>query len=242
MEQPEYAPPRIMLAFFRWYCHPHFREEIEGDLLERFYNYSKQNNKRSAKWFFVKEVVSLFRPSVIGNIHHLTFHLFSNMKRNSTVFLQVVLILISIIALTVMIRFPLTEGRAANLDLFSIYSDPFILYGYATSIAFFVALYKAFRFLRYIGQNKVFSLNSMKTLRSIKHCAILLSILIAMAALFIKIFHNKDDDPAGFIAICIVTIFISIVAATTAAVFEKILQNGMDLKLENEQLIEQSKK
>lgn len=63
-----------------------------------------------------------------------------------------------------------------------------------------------------------------------------------MAGLYIRIFHDKNDDPAGFIAICIVTTFVSIVVATTAAVFEKILHNGMDIKLENEQLIEQSKK
>jgi hypothetical protein len=63
-----------------------------------------------------------------------------------------------------------------------------------------------------------------------------------MAGLYIKVFHNKDDDPAGFLAMCIVTTFVSIVVATAAAVFEKILQSGVDIKLENEQLYKQSKK
>jgi len=164
------------------------------------------------------------------------------MKQNSTTFLQGVIVLIGIVALAIMIRFPLTEGRAANLDLFSIYSDPFILYGYAASIPFFIALYKAFKLLGYIGQNKAFSLNSVRTLSSIKYCAIVLSIFIVMAGLYIRIFHNKDDDPAGFLAMCIVTTFVSLVVATAIAVFEKILQNGMDIKSENEQLYEQSKK
>src|SRR5207342_1216973 len=106
------------------------------------------------------------------------------MKQSSTIFLQVVIVLIGIVALSIMIRFPLTEGRAANLDLFSIYSDPFILYGYAASIPFFIALYKAFKLLRYIGQNKIFLLDSVRTLRSIKYCAIILSILIVMAGLY----------------------------------------------------------
>src|SRR5690349_17819122 len=123
------------------------------------------------------------------------------MKRTSIIFLQVVIVLIGIAALAILIRFPLTAGRAANLDLFSIYSDPFILYGYAASIAFFVALYKAFKLLGYIGENKVFSSNSVKTLKSIKYCAIVLSILIAAAGLYIRISHNKEDDPAGFLAI-----------------------------------------
>src|SRR5438067_379371 len=158
------------------------------------------------------------------------------MKRISIIFLQAVIVLIGIVALAILIRLPLTEGRAANLDLFSIYFDPFVLYGYAASVAFFVALYKAFKLLGYIGQNKAFSVNSVKSLRNIKCCAIVLITLIVTAGLYIRIFHNKEDDPAGFLAICIVTTFVSIVVATVAAVFEKILQNGVDIKSENEQL------
>jgi Protein of unknown function (DUF2975) len=156
------------------------------------------------------------------------------MKRISILFLQAVTVLIGIVALVILIRLPLSEGRAANLDLFSIYADPFILYGYAASIAFFVALYKAFKLLGYIGQNKVFSSNAVNTLKSIKYCAIVLSILIVAAGLYIRVFHNKEDDPAGFLAICIVTTIISIVVATAAAIFEKILQNAIDMKSEND--------
>src|SRR3989338_8527889 len=119
------------------------------------------------------------------------------MKRSFTVFLQAVIVLIGIVALAIMIRFPLTEGRAANLDLFSIYVDPFIIYGYLASSVFFVALCQTFKLLGLIRQNKVFSLNSVKALRIIKYCAIALSILIMMAGLYIKIFHAEDDDPAG---------------------------------------------
>jgi len=156
------------------------------------------------------------------------------MKKSSTVFLQIVIVFIGIVALAIMIRFPLTEGRAVNLDLFSIYADPFIMYGYVTSIAFFVALYQAFKLLGYIGQNKVFSLNSVEALRNIKYYAIILSVLIVMAGIYIKIFHATDDDPAGFLAMCIVATFISIVIATAAAVFERTLQSAVDIKSEND--------
>lgn len=156
------------------------------------------------------------------------------MKKVSIIFLQAVIVLIGIVTLAILLWVPSTEGRAANLDLFSIYSDPFILYGYAASIAFFVALYQAFKLLGYIGQNKVFSSNSVKALKNIKYCAIVLSILIVAAGLYIRIFHSKDDDPAGFLAICIVTTFVSIVVATAAAIFEKLLQNAIDMKSEND--------
>lgn len=156
------------------------------------------------------------------------------MKRISIIFLQAVIVLIGIVALSILIRLPLTEGRARNLDLFSIYFDPLILYGYASSIAFFVALHKAFKLLGYIAQNKLFSPNSVRTLRSIKYCAIISCILIVTAGVYIRIFHNKEDDPAGFLTMCIIITFISIAVATAVAALEKILQNAVDMKYEND--------
>lgn len=141
-----------------------------------------------------------------------------------------------------MIHFPSTEGRAKNLDFFSIYSDPFILYVYAASVPFFIALYKAFTLLGYIGQNKAFSLNAVKALQSIRYCAILLCIFIVIAGVYIRIFHNKDDDPAGFIALCIATIFISLVVAAAVTVLEKILQDGMEMKSAQDKLHPASEK
>lgn len=156
------------------------------------------------------------------------------MKKIPVVFLQAVIVLIGLVSFGLLLWFPLTEGRAANLDLFSIYADPLILFAYAASIAFFVALYKAFRLLGYIGQNKVFSSNSVNTLKSIKYCAIILGVCIVTAGVSVRLFHNEDDDPAGFIAMCIVTTFLTVVIATAAAIFEKILQNAVDMKSEND--------
>lgn len=156
------------------------------------------------------------------------------MKKGSIVFLQAVVVLIGIVALAILIRLPLTEGRAANLDLLSIYLDPLILYGYTASIAFFVALYKAFRLLGYIRQNKVFSPPAVGSLKGIKYSAMTLSALIVLAGVYISLTHHKDDDPAGFIALCIITTFVCIVVATAAAIFEKILQNAIDIKSEND--------
>ncbi|GAB3588936.1 DUF2975 domain-containing protein [Hymenobacter daeguensis] len=156
------------------------------------------------------------------------------MKKGSIVFLQAVVVLIGLVVLALLIRLPLTEGRAARLDVASIYADPFILYGYAASIAFFVALYKAFRLLGYIGQNRVFSAASVNALKSIKYCAFGLGALIVLAGVYIRLFHNKEDDPAGFLALCMMTTFVAIVFATAAAIFEKIVQNAIDLKSEND--------
>lgn len=61
-----------MLAFFRWFCHPGFCEEIEGDLTERFNSHLQKYGQRKANRLFTKEVLLLFRPTIIGNIYHLT--------------------------------------------------------------------------------------------------------------------------------------------------------------------------
>ncbi|MBL7871746.1 MAG: DUF2975 domain-containing protein [Cyclobacteriaceae bacterium] len=163
------------------------------------------------------------------------------MKQRSTLFLQGVVVLTGMVALAILIRFPLIEGRAATLDLFSIYTDPFILYGYATSMPFFIALFQVFKILGYIRQDKAFTIPTVRTLRSIRYCAILLSILLMMAGLYIRIFHPKEDDPAGFLAVCMAATFIFLVVAAAVAVFEKILQHGVDIKSANEHLYGQSK-
>lgn len=156
------------------------------------------------------------------------------MKKISTTFLQVALVLIAIVALVILIRFPQLEGRAKDLDLFSIYADPFIIYGYLISVAFFIALYKAFRLLGYVGNNKVFTADAVGALKSIKFCAIAAGIMIALAGIYIKFNHHPDDDPAGFLAMCMIAIFMSGVFATAAGIFEKILQNAIDLKSDND--------
>lgn len=158
----------------------------------------------------------------------------SIVKRISVLHLQAVILMVCIAALYIMIRIPLTEGRAENLDLFRIYTDPFILYGYVSSIPFFVALYHAFKLLGYVGQNKLFTLHSIRAIRSIKYCAIILSILVVMAGLYIRMFHDKEDDPAGFLAMCIVITMISIAVAIAAAVLDKNVHNAVNMKSEND--------
>lgn len=63
-----------------------------------------------------------------------------------------------------------------------------------------------------------------------------MSILITMAGIYILLFHHKDDDPAGVLALCMVTTFVSLVVTIAVTVFEKILRHGVDLTLENEQV------
>jgi len=155
------------------------------------------------------------------------------MKRSSTLFLKAVILLIAVVVLAGMIRFPQTEGRAANLDLISIYTDPFIIYIYIASTPFFVGLYQAFKLLNFIDANKAFSQGAVNTLRNMKFAFLSLIGFIALAEFYIRLFAH-GDDPAGPTALGIIISFACIVIATAAAVFQKLLQNAVDIKSEND--------
>jgi hypothetical protein len=155
------------------------------------------------------------------------------MKKGSTLFLKFVICLIAIVALTWLIWFPQLEGRAATLDLISIYLDPLIIYAYIGSIPFFVALYQAFNLLGYVDKNKVFSQSAVKAVSIIKYCALIFSGFIVLGILYIRLIV-KGEDSAGVTALGIFTTFASIVIATAAAVFQKLIQNAVDLKSEND--------
>ena len=156
------------------------------------------------------------------------------MKRSSTIFLQTVIVLIGIGAFALMLWEPHIEGRNVHATLFEIYfKDPFLAYAYIASIAFFTALYQAFKVLGYVRQNKTFSQATVKALRTIKYCAITIIgfVVAAVAYLFIV---RPGDDIAGGVFMGILITFASSVIATAAAVFERTLQSAVDIKSEND--------
>jgi hypothetical protein len=155
------------------------------------------------------------------------------MNKGSTLFLKVVILFIALAVFGGMLWFPQTEGRATHLDSISIYTDPFIIYLYIASLPFFIALYQAFKLLGYIEQNKAFSQIAVDALRNIKYCAIALSAFMAGSETFIIVTHG-NDDAAGAVMVGFIVIFASFVIATAAAVFQKLLQNAVDIKSEND--------
>lgn len=159
------------------------------------------------------------------------------MKKSSILFLQAVIMALGIGALALLLWEPHVEGVNANAtSLFEIYfDDPFLAYVYIGSIAFFVALYQAFKLLGYIGRNEVFSRASVKALRTIKYCALTIIAFLVGAEAYITIVSRRvEEDIAGGVMIGLVMIFISAIVATAAAVFERTLQNAVDIKSEND--------
>ena len=155
------------------------------------------------------------------------------MERGSILFLKAVLVLIGIGALALMLWEPHIEGRNAHATLFEIYfEDPFLAYAYIASIPFFVALYQAFKVLGYVGQNKVFLPVTVRAVRTIKYCAMTIIGLVVVGELFIML--GDSDDRAGGVFMGILITFPSMVIATAMAVLERVLQNAVDIKSEND--------
>lgn len=75
-------PPQWPLRFFRWFCHPAFLEDIEGDLAETFYRNVERVGSHRARWIFFWQVVKLLRPALMRPLfstrHLNSFGMFKN--------------------------------------------------------------------------------------------------------------------------------------------------------------------
>jgi len=70
--------------FFAWYCNPAYYEDIKGDLEEIYNNMLTEKSQRSSDWQFAKEVLLLFRPTIIRPFH------FFNLQYTIAMFLNYV--------------------------------------------------------------------------------------------------------------------------------------------------------
>jgi hypothetical protein len=155
------------------------------------------------------------------------------MNLGATLFLRAVLVLIGIGVLAFLLVEPHFEGRNAHATLFEIYfNDPFLAYLYVASIPFFVGLFHAIKVLGYADRNKEFSPSTVRSVRTIKYCAMALIGFVAGAEIFIL--SNDSDDRAGGVAMGVCIAFVAIVVATAMAVLERTLQKAVELKSEND--------
>lgn len=154
-----------------------------------------------------------------------------SIKRTSTYFLRSVIFLIGIAVLAICIfGLPVLIRSEMQGD----FDYGYIFLGlYITAIPFFIALYQALRLLRYIDQNKAFSGLSVRALKNIKYCAISISTMFIIGQPYVFYVANRDDAP-GLAMLGFVIIGASFVIAAFSGVLEKLLQNAIDIKSEND--------
>ncbi|MES2436553.1 MAG: DUF2975 domain-containing protein [Patescibacteria group bacterium] len=157
------------------------------------------------------------------------------MNKGSTLFLKAVIIVFGLAVLALCIfAFPhIYRGMALEWPGIK-ESQPFAFVGlYLSAIPFFIALYQGLKLLTYIDKNTAFSQESVNALKTIKYCAgsmTLCYVFIMPLAFFIA----DGDDAPGLILFAMTFVCSPLIIATFAGVLQKLLQNVVDIKKENE--------
>lgn len=157
------------------------------------------------------------------------------MKPSSTLFLRLVIIALGlpILALCIFV-YPIVTLRGSEiLPEFAYLRFPYLIALYIASLLYFYALYQGFRLLNYIDLNKAFSDLSVYALRNIKYSALFISLILFT---FMPIvFHVAQlDDAPGLILFSAAFMCIPLVVSVFAALLEKLLNEAIQIKSENE--------
>jgi len=156
------------------------------------------------------------------------------MKRAPTFFLKIVLILMTLVILALCIFALPPMGKGITAEYPSVpYLKYFNLIGYAIAIPILIAIYQAFKLLTYIDRGGAFSEVSIKALKNIKYCAIAASIILAAGMPFAFGVADADDAP-GLIIFWMIIICSPLVIAVFAAMLQKLVQNAIAIKSEND--------
>ncbi|PEP25184.1 hypothetical protein CN575_29470 [Bacillus wiedmannii] len=157
------------------------------------------------------------------------------MKQVTTLFLKLAIVFIGIVVLALCIFLvPKIGNFAGELYPAIAYMKSLVLIDmYVATIPFYFALYQVFKLLSYIDKNKAFSVLSVKALKNIKYCALTIGTIYILGMPLYYLMEKKIDPPS-FIPIGLIIIFSSIVIAVFAAVLQKLLQEAINIKSEND--------
>ena len=151
------------------------------------------------------------------------------MRNGSPLFLKLIISIIglAVFTLCVFLLWAMAGSQEAGDYL------PVLVGMYVAAVPFFFALFQTWKLLIYIDKSEAFSELSVKALKNIKYCAIVISAVYAATMPFIVQVADKDDAP-GAAALGLVIIFASLVVATFAAVLQRLLHDAIEIKTENE--------
>ena len=109
----------------------------------------------------------------------------------------------------------------------------FIIALYISALLLYTVVYQAFKILLLVDKSMVFSDKSLRAVRNIKLAT--LGMGIALIATLPKIYAvAEEEDAPGMILIGAVIILFPFIVSTFVAVLQKLLQNAIDIKAEND--------
>lgn len=157
------------------------------------------------------------------------------MKLGTTMFLRIAVFIIGLPILGICIFWlPWLGNRLAEMNPdFAYLEYPFLIGLYATALFYFIALYQTLLLLGHIDQNNAFSELSVEALKKIKLCAFTISLLYAAGIPFL-IGIAKESNAPELTALGLVIAFAAFAIALFAAVLQKLLQEAIAIKSENE--------
>jgi hypothetical protein len=157
------------------------------------------------------------------------------MKKGQTLFLRLVIALLAAIVLALSIFALPSAWHGGSTEFpYASASVMLIITGlYVTIIPFFIGLWQGLKLLRLIDHNKAFSADAVEALRTIKRCAGIITIVFF--AFVPALFPIADgDDAPGLIIIGGIIACAPMTIAVFAAVLERLFQNAIDIKSEND--------
>lgn len=151
------------------------------------------------------------------------------MKPNTAKFFQALVALFGAAALAFLVWEPTVEGRNVNATFYQVYfTDFFLAYAYIGSIPFFMALRQAFKAFGCAGRDMGRSSEMLKSLRTIKYCAI--AVVCFVAGGEIILLRGESDDRAGGVFMGVLISLISVAIGATAARFERAVRGVPPVK------------
>lgn len=157
------------------------------------------------------------------------------MKKGSTLFLKLAVIMIAIPILALCVYGLPTIVKNSMLHPWELNRYLYGIIGgmYVSVLPFFYALFQAMKLLGYIDKNNAFSFDSVLALNRIKWSGLSISaIYIVLMPLFYII--GELDDAPGVIVVGMVFTFAPAVVAVFAAVLQRLLKEAVEIKAENE--------
>ena len=155
------------------------------------------------------------------------------LKKLSTIFLRLAIIGFGVLVLLFSIfLLPQAVQEAARSYSVPVYVSAAIGI-YAAAIPFYIALYQGMRLLNLIDKNKAFSKKSVNSFKVIKIAGIVMSIFFAGALPLFYAVAQTEDAP-GIMLIGLTFAGIPFVIGVFAAVMQRLIQNAVDIKSEND--------
>lgn len=117
---------------------------------------------------------------------------------------------------------------------------PYLIFAWLLAVPIFVALFQALKLISYVADDGSVSAKAVSALKIIKICAAIFGIAITLGVIVVIILakgSNPAEDITFVIALGFVFTFTASIVATSAAVLQRLVQNAIDIKAENESMI-----